>query len=141
MKKITYLIIAVIAAYISTQNQETTAHVDRFTDNSTIRAAYDHQQSDIQLKGKGVVKKILPDDKKGSQHQKFILNMHDGLTLLVAHNIDLAPRVNNLNEGDTVEFYGEYEWDKRGGILHWTHHDPAGRHLDGWIKHNGNTYK
>jgi hypothetical protein len=141
MKRVAYLIVAIIAAYISTQDQGTTTHAAHFADNSTIRAMYDQQQSDIQLKGKGIVKKILPDDKKGSQHQKFILNMRDGLTLLVAHNIDLAPRVSNLNEGDTVEFYGEYEWDKRGGILHWTHHDPAGRHADGWIKHNGNIYK
>ena len=33
------------------------------------------------------------------------------------------------------------EWNEQGGIIHWTHHDPDGRHLPGWIKHNGRTYQ
>jgi hypothetical protein len=109
--------------------------------NDSLSAALQNQQSDIQVQGMGRVVKILPDDTKGSKHQRFILKMASGKTLLVAHNIDLADRVADLQAGDTVAFYGEYEWNAKGGVLHWTHHDPQGRHIDGWLKHKGVTYE
>ncbi|MCK5664415.1 MAG: DUF3465 domain-containing protein, partial [Thiotrichaceae bacterium] len=77
--------------------------------------AYKNQQSDVQVDGKGFVIRILSDDTQGSQHQRFILKLSSGQTLLIAHNIDLAPRINSLLEGDVVEFYGEYEWNSKGG--------------------------
>ena len=89
----------------------------------------------------GIVIRILSDDTQGSQHQRFILKLASGKTLLIAHNIDLAPRINSLREGDSVEFYGEYEWNSKGGVLHWTHHDPRGRHENGWLKHDSSTYQ
>jgi hypothetical protein len=57
------------------------------------------------------VTRILADDNDGSRHQRFILEVGGGRTLLIAHNIDLAPRVTGLKVGDTVEFHGEYEWN------------------------------
>lgn len=109
--------------------------------NLTLQQAYEQQRSDQQVQGTGVVSRILPDDNKGSRHQKFILQLPHGQTILVAHNIDLAPRLPELKVGDTVTFFGEYEWNHRGGVVHWTHHDPAGRHIGGWLKHNGKTYQ
>jgi hypothetical protein len=106
-----------------------------------LQQAFDNRQSDLQVQGKGVVVKVLPDDLKGSRHQRFLLRLGSGQTLLIAHNIDLAPRIPGLNEGDSVAFYGEYEWNARGGVIHWTHHDPGGRHAGGWLKHDGTTYE
>ncbi len=109
--------------------------------DTVIQRAYESKSGDVQVNGSGRVVHILADDNQGSRHQKFILKLNSGLTLLVAHNIDLAPRVSNLRVGDLVEFYGEYEWSKKGGVIHWTHADPAGRHAEGWLKHDGTTYK
>lgn len=110
-------------------------------DNRLIHDAYRAQRSDVQASGQGVVIKVLSDDNEGSRHQRFLLKLDNRLTLLVAHNIDLAPRIDGLRKGDTVAFYGEYEWNNKGGVMHWTHHDPGGRHTDGWLKHQGRTYQ
>ena len=94
-----------------------------------------------QVRGSGRVARILSDDNEGSRHQRFIVELSPGRTLLVAHNIDLAPRVQSLSVGDTVTFYGEYDWNDRGGVIHWTHHDPQGRHVAGWLEHRGRRYQ
>ena len=107
----------------------------------TVKAAYEQRQSNVQVQGSGRVKTILRDDNDGSRHQKFILVLKNGLSILVAHNIDLAPKISNLNKGDIVEFYGEYEYNPKGSVLHWTHHDPQGRHESGWLKHDGQIYQ
>ena len=110
-------------------------------DLSVIAEAYRSQRSDVQVTGTGTVKKVLRDDLDGSRHQRFLLRLDNNQTLLVAHNIDLAPRIDNLRVGDTVAFHGEYEWNNQGGVLHWTHHDPGGRHPGGWLKHEGRKYQ
>ncbi|MDV2344490.1 DUF3465 domain-containing protein [Vibrio cholerae] len=115
--------------------------VSLYANDAVLQRAYQSQQSDLQVQGFGQVVKVLPDDNDGSRHQKFILKLNSGQTLLVAHNIDLAPRIPNLKVGDSVEFYGEYEWNKKGGVLHWTHKDPQNRHAHGWLKHNGQVYE
>ena len=110
-------------------------------DNDAIARAFASGTSDIQVEGEGTVLRLLPDDLNGSRHQRFILQLGSGQTLLVAHNIDIAPRIDGLEVGDSVRFNGEYIWNAKGGVIHWTHHDPGGRHASGWLVHNGRTYK
>ncbi len=111
------------------------------TGNGAIDEAYTQGRSDVQVNGRGTVFKLLADDNDGSRHQKFLVRLASGLTLLIAHNIDLAPRIDNLKVSDSIEFYGEYEWNEKGGVVHWTHRDPKGRHKSGWIKHKGRKYQ
>jgi len=108
--------------------------------DAQLREAFGAQRSDVWLEITGVVSRRLDDDLQGSHHQRFILETPSGVTLLVSHNIDLAPRV-PLDTGDSIELRGEYEWNAKGGVMHWTHDDPRYRRPGGWIRHDGNTYR
>lgn len=146
MKKLIFLLIAVAIMYglewVQEQGLSLPNPSSKSQDSSrAVGIAYENRQSDIQVQGQGTVSRVLPDDLDGSRHQRFILELDTGQALLIAHNIDLAPKVAGLNKGDTVEFYGEYEWNSKGGVIHWTHHDPSRRHIDGWLKHRGQTYQ
>lgn len=106
-----------------------------------VREAFEQQARGRMLRVMGRVERILADDRDGSPHQRFIIATSDGLTVLVAHNLDLAPRLNGLATGDQVTVYGEYEWNPQGGVLHWTHDDPQGRHAAGYIEWQGRKYQ
>jgi hypothetical protein len=121
-------------------------HQQAISENSDSQSqsapsSFGRADDNAQVRGQGVVVKVLPDDNKGSRHQKFIIELSSGQTILIVHNIDLAPRVSPLSAGDTVQFNGEYEWNEKGGLVHWTHHDPKGRHEAGWLKVSGRTYQ
>jgi len=144
MKKLFFLVVVAVIAYGYVQEHDISIpgyFLETQGTESDLQSAYKNKQSDLQVQGEGVVTKILRDDLEGSRHQRFILKLSTGQTLLVAHNIDLAPAISRLKTGDKVEFYGEYEWNSKGGVIHWTHHDPAGRHTGGWLKHAGKTYQ
>jgi hypothetical protein len=109
--------------------------------DEALARAFEQHSSNVQVEGQGVVRRMLSDDNDGSRHQRFVVALSSGQTLLIAHNIDLAPRVIGLREGDIVSFSGEYEWNAEGGVIHWTHYDPGKRHPTGWLKHNGRVYQ
>ena len=109
--------------------------------DQSIEKVFQNKKSGIQVGGSGKIVKLLPDDTQGSRHQKFIIKLKSGQTVLIAHNIDIAPKINSIKVGDHINFYGEYEWNSKGGVVHWTHHDPKGRHKDGWLTHGGKIYK
>ena len=120
-------------------NEENTQRSAQF--DPAFRDAWQLARSNLQLEGTGQVSRILSDDVTGSAHQRFVVRLRSGQTLLIAHNIDLAPRIPAITIGDEVAFFGEYEWSREGGVMHWTHHDPDGKHTGGWIKHKGVTYQ
>ena len=109
------------------------------TPNQVLDDAINQQRSDVWVEFDAEVIRLLPDDNTGSRHQKFIVE-YDLHTILIAHNIDLALRV-PVVVGDQLTIKGEYEWTKRGGVVHWTHHDPQNRHAGGWIERDGKKFK
>ena len=145
MKKLLLTLIITIAAYAghvqhSSLLTEASAAGTAQTD-SILSRAFNSQTSNIQVQGQGIVTKLLSDDTDGSRHQRFIVRLSSGQTILIAHNLDLAPRISSLREGDAVEFNGEYAWNPKGGVVHWTHRDPVSRHPSGWLKHNGQIFQ
>lgn len=106
-----------------------------------VGRAFRARESGLWLETSGEVVRVLPDDTKGARHQRFVLEIQGGITVLVAHNIDLAPRVEPLEIGDRVQARGLYEWNEQGGVVHWTHRDPAGHRKGGWVRRDGRVFE
>lgn len=122
-----------------TQAGNQTQTVDSSKTLAQLRAAAQNPNAQFWTTLQGKVIKTLKDDNEGDRHQKFLLQVANDLTLLVSHNIDVAERV-PVQVGDTIKLHGEYVWNNRGGVIHWTHHDPKGRKIGGWIERQGQRY-
>jgi len=86
------------------------------------------------------VKKMLKYDDRGLPHERFLLVLSNGSTILVAHNTKMAPYV-PVQPGDIVTVSGEYIWNAKGGLIHWTHHSDSPNHQSGFIEFNGKRYE
>jgi hypothetical protein len=97
--------------------------------------------SEFKIQCAGTVIRELSDDTEGIRHQRFIIRLASGQTLLIVHNIDLAPRMSQLMLRDRVVVKGEYIWNEEGGLMHLTHKDPDGVGFHGFIRHKGRIYQ
>lgn len=127
--------------YASGRARPTDAPVVVRDQEDPIATAFHNRDRDVPVLFWGIVTRILPDDRDGSRHQRFLLRTPGGSSVLVAHNIDLAPRLAPIAVGDTVQFEGEYVWNEQGGVVHWTHHDPDHRHRDGFLAIGADTVR
>ena len=134
------LVILALAAYQYFHQEDIRVESGDAAGNGAVQEAFAAQRSGVWLEFQGQVSRILSDDNEGSRHQRFVLELDGGHSVLVAHNIDLAERV-PLARNDTVMLRGRYEWNERGGVIHWTHHDPDGRGPGGWVKLAGQVYR
>ena len=67
--------------------------------DAALARAFNEHANDLEAEGQGTVARVLADDDEGARHQRFILRLDSGQTLLVAHNIDIAPRIEGLAAG------------------------------------------
>jgi hypothetical protein len=74
-----------------------------------------------------------------AMHEAFDANTPAG-PVEVVDNVSIAPRC-PVNVGDRIEVRGEMVHDPgRPPVVHWTHHDPSGRHSGGFIRLRGREY-
>jgi|GEM_PF-384668 len=79
-------------------------------------------------------------DRSGLTHEAFDVRTPSGLHTQIVENVDVGPRV-PVYRGESVTVRGEYVRDAGSThIVHWTHHDPSGRHVDGFIEAGGRRY-
>ena len=110
--------------------------IDEAAGMERIERAIERRESGIPITIDAIVEKTLRDDLKGDRHQRFLIRLPNGRKLLVAHNIDLVERV-DVSAGDPIRLHGIFEWNDRGGVVHWTHRAPRGGHPNGWIEVRG----
>lgn len=108
--------------------------------DSGVAELYAHKKSNIMVEFEARVDRILPDDIEPPRHQRFILVLSNGQTVLVTHNLDLSKRV-PIQEWALVKVRGEYEYNPQGGVVHWTHRDPGMGTKHGWIEYQGQRYQ
>ena len=109
--------------------------------NAQIADAFARHASGVEVTADGVVERLLTDDPgPDGTHERFIIRLDGGTqTVLITHNISIAPRV-PVDVGKQVTVHGEYVWNDQGGLIHFTHHDPQHTHEDGYIVLSGTRY-
>ena len=112
-----------------------------FASDAAILRAIEQHRSNVWGVAAGTVVRVLPDDRKGNRHQRFVIRLETGATVMADYNIDIAPRIAPLEVGDSVVLRGRYVWNAQGGLMHWLHHDPSGAPGGGWVKVRGKIYQ
>jgi hypothetical protein len=110
------------------------------TGASAIVEAFQNKRSGVWVEAEGEIVHILPNDDKPPRHQNFLIEIAPNHTVKLSHNVDLAPRA-PVQKGQRIQFRGRYEHNAKGGVVHWTHRDPSGRHQGGQLEYEGKTYR
>jgi hypothetical protein len=85
-----------------------------------------------------IVTRILGERaSRSGVHEGFIIRAGER-SFKVEDNVDITGPI-PLRRGNTVSLLGQLECDDY--VIHWTHHDPRGRHPSGYVKVNGKTYE
>jgi hypothetical protein len=111
-------------------------------DNATVERDYAEHRSTVEVTAEGAVTSVLADDSGPSgTHQRFIIRLAGATqTVLVDNNVTIGQRV-PVAPADDVVVHGEYIWNDQGGLIHFTHHDPAPAREGGWIELKGVRYQ
>lgn len=109
-------------------------------DDGQIIQAQSQQARKVELTVTAPIKKLLREEDYREPHQRFLLILSNGTTVLVANDLKygtFAP----VQEGNVVRIHGEYIWNEKGGVLHWTHKSDEPNHESGYIDFNGMRYQ
>ena len=127
----------VVAAIVSACGGATTP------DDAALCSAFRDARSHVEVVADGHVTAVLGVAAgRVSPHEGFLMRVGSGCDVVVRvdANTDFT-REFPLSRGEAVVVKGEYEYYSRGGVIHWTHRDPRGRHEGGYIEIDGRRYQ
>lgn len=111
-------------------------------DDAAVCAAYSAGRSGVEVVADGTVTRVLGVQQgRVSPHEGFLFRLASvcSVVVRVEANTDFTGPI-PLTTGERVVVKGEYEYYSRGGVIHWTHRDPRGRHENGYIEAGGHSY-
>ena len=112
-------------------------------DNAAVCAAYSGARSHVEVVADGSVTRVLGVQAgRVSPHEGFLMRLGSSCALIVRveANTDFTGSIPIAN-GQRVVVKGEYEFYPRGGVIHWAHRDPRGRHEGGFVQTAGRIYE
>jgi Protein of unknown function (DUF3465) len=96
----------------------------------------------VEVQLDGTVDRYLGTNRSPSgAHEGFLvvpIESGSRAEIRVEDNIDLTGFI-PLRAGERIRLQGQYECND--GVVHWTHHDPSGRHVAGYVEVNGRRYQ
>lgn len=110
--------------------------------DAALCAAYSDGRSGVEVVADGKVTRVFGIVQgRVSPHEGFLFRLASGCSVVVRveANTDFTGPI-PLTVGERVAVKGEYEYYPRGGVIHWTHRDPRGRHENGYIEAGGHSY-
>lgn len=111
--------------------------------DAAVCDAFRAGRSHVEVVADGTVTRMLGvAPGRVSPHEGFLMQLATGCRVVVRveANTDFTGTF-PLARGDRVVVKGEYEYYPIGGVIHWTHRDPRGRHEGGYIETGGKTYE
>ncbi len=94
--------------------------------------------SAVEVTASGQIARLLGSyTSRSGTHEGFLIRS-GSLTLHVEDNTSITGPI-PLTKGEPVSLQGQYECND--GVIHWTHRDPRGRHIGGFIQAGGKIYR
>ena len=96
--------------------------------------------SHVEIHVAGTIARYLGTrNSESGEHEGFLVTPNGSTAhLLIEDNVNITGFI-PMRSGDSVELQGQYECND--GVIHWTHHDPSGRHVMGYVIVNGRRFQ
>jgi hypothetical protein len=103
----------------------------------SVCSSNSYAHAEVYIPDAAVVRVLGERAGRSGEHEGFVIRANSQ-TFRVEDNVDITGPI-PLHRGDVVSLLGQLECDDE--VIHWTHHDPSGRHQSGYIKVNGKLYE